>query len=128
MALHGRKEIIDDPNNLDRINIRPEDTDDLLYAAKQFLNLKGQEIELERAMSCMYTNSPDEHFLVGQPKGFKQIVAAAGLSGHGFKMVPALGRVLADLAVKRLGYDVGDAMQKDLCVKFLGPTRFASKT
>jgi sarcosine oxidase len=128
VALHGRKEIIDDPNNLDRVNIRPEDTDDLLYAAKQFLNLKGQEIELERAMSCMYTNSPDEHFLVGQPKGFKQIVAAAGLSGHGFKMVPALGRVLADLAVKRLGYDVGDAMQKDLCVKFLGPTRFASKT
>ena len=123
VALHGRKEEVD-PNDLDRVKIRPNDTDDLLYAAKQFVNLKEEHIQLEHVTSCMYTNSPDEHFLVGQPLGFKKIVAAAGLSGHGFKMVPALGRVLADLVVQRLGFDVGDLLQDELHVNFLDPSRF----
>lgn len=46
----------------------------------------------------MYTMTADEHFLIGVPKGYTNVCAIAGLSGHGFKMAPALGQMLADFA------------------------------
>lgn len=49
---------------------------------------------------CLYTMSPDEHFLVDSWPGEPRIVFAAGLSGHGFKFAPALGDALADLATQ----------------------------
>lgn len=49
--------------------------------------------------ACMYTNSPDGHFLVDRHPAHPQIVFAAGLSGHGFKFAPVLGQALADLAI-----------------------------
>jgi monomeric sarcosine oxidase len=48
---------------------------------------------------CLYTMSPDEHFIIDRHPQHANVVFAAGLSGHGFKFVPALGRVLADLAL-----------------------------
>ena len=48
---------------------------------------------------CLYTMSPDEHFIVDRHPDDPRIVFAAGLSGHGFKFTPVLGRVLADLAI-----------------------------
>ncbi len=46
---------------------------------------------------CMYTMSPDEHFIVDRHPEFPQIVFCAGLSGHGFKFSPVLGRYLNTL-------------------------------
>lgn len=48
---------------------------------------------------CLYTMSMDEHFIVDRHPVHSNVVFAAGLSGHGFKFAPALGRALADLAV-----------------------------
>jgi monomeric sarcosine oxidase len=48
---------------------------------------------------CMYTMSPDEHFIVDQHPAHANVVFAAGLSGHGFKFTPVLGSALADLAL-----------------------------
>ncbi|HWA97511.1 MAG TPA: FAD-dependent oxidoreductase, partial [Pirellulales bacterium] len=48
---------------------------------------------------CMYTMSPDEHFIVDHHPRDERICFAAGLSGHGFKFAPVLGEVLADLAL-----------------------------
>jgi monomeric sarcosine oxidase len=48
---------------------------------------------------CLYTMSPDEHFIVDRHPQNANVVFAAGLSGHGFKFTPVLGRALADLAV-----------------------------
>jgi glycine/D-amino acid oxidase-like deaminating enzyme len=47
----------------------------------------------------MYTNSPDEHFVVGAHPRHPQVVVACGLSGHGFKFAPVIGEILADLVV-----------------------------
>jgi sarcosine oxidase len=47
-------------------------------------------------ISCTYTTSPDSVFVLDRQG---PVVVAAGFSGHGFKFVPAIGRVLADLAV-----------------------------
>jgi len=44
---------------------------------------------------CMYTNTPDEDFLVDR-RG--SVVIGSPCSGHGFKFAPLIGRILADLA------------------------------
>ncbi|MEZ6069321.1 MAG: N-methyl-L-tryptophan oxidase [Pirellulales bacterium] len=49
---------------------------------------------------CMYTMSPDEHFIVDRHPGCPQVAFAAGLSGHGFKFTSVLGEALADLALE----------------------------
>jgi sarcosine oxidase len=47
---------------------------------------------------CMYTSTPDDHFVVDLHPEWPQVSFAAGLSGHGFKMTPVLGEALAGLA------------------------------
>ncbi len=49
---------------------------------------------------CMYTMSPDAHFVVDRHPAHARTVFAAGLSGHGFKFTPVLGVALADLALE----------------------------
>ena len=49
---------------------------------------------------CMYTMTPDEHFVIGHLPGSDGVVTvAAGFSGHGFKFAPVVGEILADLAI-----------------------------
>ena len=56
--------------------------------------------EIVAATTCLYTMTPDGHFLVGTRMGSRRIHFAAGLSGHGFKLSPALGDALVDLALQ----------------------------
>lgn len=48
---------------------------------------------------CMYTMSPDQHFVVDRHPQYPQVAFAAGLSGHGFKFTGILGQALVELAV-----------------------------
>lgn len=52
---------------------------------------------LLRAVPCMYTNTPDQHFVVAPHPAHPQVVVACGFSGHGFKFAPVIGEILADL-------------------------------
>jgi sarcosine oxidase len=45
--------------------------------------------------TCLFTSTPDEHFVIDR-RG--PIVVVSPCSGHGFKFVPAIGRLAADLA------------------------------
>ena len=47
---------------------------------------------------CLYTLTPDRHFVLDRHPGHATVAVAAGFSGHGFKFAPAVGEVLADLA------------------------------
>jgi sarcosine oxidase len=67
------------------------------------------------AATCLYTMSPDGHFLVGTRRGTQRTHFAAGLSGHGFKLAPALGDALCDLALHG---------RTRLPIDFLSPARF----
>ena len=49
--------------------------------------------------TCMFTNTPDEHFIVDVLPGHSQVVVAAGFSGHGFKFASVIGEILSDLAI-----------------------------
>ena len=65
--------------------------------------------------ACLYTMTPDEHFIVDRlPTGAGAVVA--GLSGHGFKFAPVLASALVDLATDG---------RTDLPVGFLGAARVA---
>jgi sarcosine oxidase len=68
-------------------------------AIRQFLRPRMPSLPgaLLRAVTCMYTNTPDHHFAVGPHPEFPQVAVACGFSGHGFKFVPVIGEILADL-------------------------------
>jgi sarcosine oxidase len=50
---------------------------------------------------CMYTNSPDAHFIVDRHPECPSVVFAGGFSGHGFKFASVIGEILADLSTDR---------------------------
>jgi sarcosine oxidase len=52
-----------------------------------------------RGEVCMYTLTPDRHFVIDQLPGSPRISIAAGFSGHGFKFAPTVGEILADLTL-----------------------------
>lgn len=56
---------------------------------------------LIRAESCLYTSTPDHHFLIDVHPKRPNIVLASPCSGHGFKFSPAIGEALADLSMHR---------------------------
>jgi sarcosine oxidase len=47
---------------------------------------------------CMYTATPDRHFVIDVHPKYPNVCVAAGFSGHGFKFAPTVGDILADLA------------------------------
>lgn len=50
------------------------------------------------ASVCLYTNTPDGHFIIDQHPEDERITIACGFSGHGFKFASVIGEILADLA------------------------------
>jgi sarcosine oxidase len=81
--------------------------------------IPGLNGKLLHAATCMYTMTPDEHFVVSQHPDYAQITIACGFSGHGFKFAPVLGEVLANLAIE------GSTKWP---IDFLSAQRFASKS
>ncbi len=48
----------------------------------------------------MYTNTPDEHFVICVHPEHQRVVVACGFSGHGYKFCSVVGEILADLATE----------------------------
>jgi monomeric sarcosine oxidase len=83
----------------------PADLDPLAaIAAKYIPGLAGgydqARSRITRSAVCLYTMTPDEDFLVDHHPEFKNVIFAAGFSGHGFKFAPLIAVALADLAVQ----------------------------
>ncbi len=49
---------------------------------------------------CLYTNTPDENFIIDHHPKHKNVILACGFSGHGFKFASVIGEILSDLAIK----------------------------
>jgi sarcosine oxidase len=45
----------------------------------------------------MYTNTPDEHFILDFHPKFPQVLIISPCSGHGFKFAPVIGEIAARL-------------------------------
>lgn len=68
------------------------------YARRRFSGLTDR-ITYEKV--CLYTNTPDEDFILDRHPRDPRIVVVAGLSGHGFKFTVLLGELAATLAADR---------------------------
>jgi sarcosine oxidase len=53
---------------------------------------------LRASEPCMYTNVPDDHFVIDHHPDHPAVIIASPCSGHGFKFSSALGEVLASMA------------------------------
>lgn len=64
--------------------------------------------ELLDSAACLYTNTPDTHFLIDFHPGHPHVLIASACSGHGFKFASAIGEALADLLIEgRSRFDLG---------------------
>lgn len=97
LAVHFPLGETTDPDAVNR-NIRDAD-EKLLIDGLRLLIPDGHESTLSMK-TCLYTNSPDQNFIIDHLPGYdKDVAIAAGFSGHGFKFVSVVGEILADLAM-----------------------------
>ncbi|XP_035691600.1 peroxisomal sarcosine oxidase-like [Branchiostoma floridae] len=74
------------------------------YVRKHFPGLESVPAIQE---SCMYTNTPDEDFILDRHPQYRNIIIGVGFSGHGFKLAPVVGKLLCELAMdKQPSYDM----------------------
>ncbi len=86
--------------------VNAEDEAILRQAVSRYFPLAAGEL-MDRK-TCIYTNTPDEHFMIGVLPDRPQVSVAAGFSGHGFKFASVIGEIMADLAQKgETGHDIG---------------------
>ncbi len=100
------------PEHVDR-TLRPEDTHHFDAFVRQ--TFPALTPDISRHAICMYTLSPDHHFIIDQSPEQENVVFAAGFSGHGFKFAPVIGELLAGLAMEQ---------RSDLPWEFLSLQRF----
>jgi sarcosine oxidase len=82
------------PDGLDR-EVTASETETARSLLRGFLpNAAGS---LRSAAVCMYTNTPDEHFLFDWHPACAQVLLASPCSGHGFKFSPVIGELAASL-------------------------------
>jgi sarcosine oxidase len=97
LAEHTGGGPVDDPAGIDR-TVRQGDHESVRRFIEQAMPaLNPQPV---RHSVCMYTMTPDGHFLVDRHPEHANVVFGAGFSGHGFKFTSVLGEALADLALE----------------------------
>ncbi|HKH78104.1 MAG TPA: N-methyl-L-tryptophan oxidase [Rubrobacteraceae bacterium] len=92
---HHLEEVVVDPDEMDR---QTHDHDERLlrdFAERYFPDGCGPTIDLQ---SCMFTNTPDYHFIIDVHPEYPQVSFASPCSGHGFKFASVVGEIMADLA------------------------------
>ena len=109
---HGDGEIVR-PDSMDR-SVYPADyvTTESFVAS----SIDGVLPSIAKAMVCLYTNTPDEHFVVGELPGAPNVTILSPCSGHGFKFAPLIGEIAADLALRG---------GTDYSIEMFAPDRFA---
>ncbi len=93
---HGTGRVVD-PDHRD-FRPDPAGVERLREYAKVWL--PGVDAAAPDPLSCLYTTTPDHHFVIDR---VGPITVAAGFSGHGFKFGPALGDLVVDLVEGRSG-------------------------
>ena len=95
-AVHGSDEACT-PQTVDR-SIRASDREEILR--KVSLRMPALAGAIVKAQTCLYTMTPDEHFVLGVHPEHPAVSIACGFSGHGFKFAAVVGEILADLALE----------------------------
>ncbi|HWB53309.1 MAG TPA: N-methyl-L-tryptophan oxidase [Tepidisphaeraceae bacterium] len=93
---HHLEQVVD-PDRMDRMPNREDEAVLRQCIERYFPDANGPVLSMK---SCMFTNSPDEHFIIDVLSKSPQVSVAAGFSGHGFKFCSIVGEILADLATE----------------------------
>jgi len=112
-AEHTGGDVVIDPLHVDR-SLHASDQRHIEARLAEYLPGVSRDCQLHAV--CMYTMSPDEHFIVGLHPEHPQVAFSAGLSGHGFKFTSVLGEIMAQLVLD------GHSPHP---IDFLSPRRFA---
>jgi sarcosine oxidase len=94
------------PTHPDLLSQKVDDTEinDIQKIADKYINAK---LQFNYSAVCMYTNTPDEHFIIDFHPLNNNIIIASPCSGHGFKFSSAIGKLLCDMATgKKLDFDI----------------------
>ena len=73
------------------------DIDPLRLLASTYL--RGVSGHVTRTLTCMYTNTPDGHFVIDFAPDDRRVVVISACSGHGFKFASVIGDIAADLVI-----------------------------
>ncbi|MCH2180149.1 MAG: N-methyl-L-tryptophan oxidase [Mariniblastus sp.] len=94
VAEHTGGEPVADPSGLDRETNRNDQ-----QRCEHFLDghMNFTKRRLVHDSACMYTMSPDGHFVIDRHPQIDNVVFAGGMSGHGFKFLPVIAQQLVDL-------------------------------
>ncbi|HEX5824594.1 MAG TPA: N-methyl-L-tryptophan oxidase [Candidatus Limnocylindrales bacterium] len=95
VARHYSGDVID-PEVVDRAQ-RLADVDRVRTFCRQFF--PAADGRLAGSQVCLYTNTPDRHFVLDVHPKVAGVAYASACSGHGFKFAPVIGAILADLAL-----------------------------
>ncbi len=95
-AFHDRFEEVDNVAELDRDVKKSE-----IRVIREVLKRCAPDVPHRHITSkvCLYTMTPDEHFVIGPIEGQERVIIAGGFSGHGFKFVPVIGEILRDFVL-----------------------------
>ena len=96
LAGHHEGEIVD-PDKINR-SVPQAEIDGMLQLIAPYL--PAVTVPCLESVVCMYTNTPDGHFLIDRHPEHRQVLLVSPCSGHGFKFSSAIGQVVADLLLK----------------------------
>jgi sarcosine oxidase len=111
VARHGRGQETD-PDRVKREATEEDEAEVRQIVERNLPDGNGPTLSLR---TCLYTNSPDGHFVIDAHPAHANVILACGFSGHGFKFASVIGEVLADLATRGM---------TDMPVGFLALQRF----
>jgi sarcosine oxidase len=94
VAQHFGAPELPDPESVDRTIT---DADEAPIRSFVRNHLPAADGPRRHAVVCLYTLTPDRHFVIDRHPQFMSVAIAAGFSGHGFKFAPVVGEMLADL-------------------------------
>ena len=96
----GRFHHLNEVTTAEDLNRECSDEDEAVLRqalARYFPGANGPTLSLK---ACMFTNTPDGHFIIDAAPGSPNVFVAAGFSGHGFKFCSVVGEIMADLATR----------------------------
>ena len=102
IAIHHRGQL-SNPETINR-NVSADEINEMAQLLKEHFKT---EVSFNFAMVCMYTNTPDENFIIDCHPENKNVIIVSVCSGHGFKFSSAIGKILSDIATDNpLNFDI----------------------
>ena len=118
------KQLIDAVVYMGYLREAEEDKDDWTYTEQVAkLLVDGMpslsDVGIKRLVDGYYDSTPDGHPFLGAVSGLEGYYQAAGFSGHGYMLPPAVGKVMAELIL---------GQEPSLPIEAFSIDRFQSKT